>query len=73
MNEHEITMAQAEIGAWVEKVRAMSIRIAQLEDDKGVLAADNAKLRAILAQHGLATADEATEPEDVCGEQSSAR
>lgn len=67
MNEHEITMAQAEIRALTEAKRAMSIRIANLEDDKVALEADNAALRAILAQHGLTTADEATEPEDAHG------
>lgn len=67
MSEHEVTMAQAEIRALIESKRAMSIRLANLEEDKAALEADNAALRAILAQHGLGTADEATEPEDAHG------
>ena len=59
-------MAQAEIHALTEAWRA-----ACSERDQWKRRAEFAE--ALLAQHGLATADEATEPEDVCGEQSSAR
>lgn len=55
---------KASLDALTETLRVMSARVATLETEKAALAADNAKLRAILAQHGLSTADEATEPED---------
>ena len=68
-----VHVAKASLDALTETLRVMSARVAKLETENAALTADNTKLRAILAQHGLATADEATEPEDVCGEQSSAR
>lgn len=58
---------KASLDALTETLRVMSARVAKLEAEKDALKADNAKLRAILAQHGLATADEATEPEDAHG------
>lgn len=68
-----VRVDKASLDALTETLRVMSVRVARLEADNDALTADNARLREILAQHGLGTADEATEPEDVCGEQSSAR
>ncbi|MDE2470663.1 MAG: hypothetical protein KGL35_18445, partial [Bradyrhizobium sp.] len=65
--EHEIvSAAQATIQGLIEQLR---IVIGERDAARG----ERNALRAILTQHGLTTADEATEPEDVCGEQSSAR
>lgn len=55
---------KASLDELTETLRVMSARVAKLEAENAAATADNAKLRAILAQHGLATADEATEPED---------
>lgn len=62
---------KASLDALTETLRVMSARVATLEAEKAALTAenvalraDNARLREILAQHGLGTADEATEPED---------
>jgi hypothetical protein len=58
---------KASLDALTETLRVMAARVATLEAENAAATADNAKLRAILAQHGLATADEATEPEDAHG------
>lgn len=58
---------KASLDALTETLRVTSARVARLEAEKAALRGGNAKLRAILAQHGLATADEATEPEDAHG------
>lgn len=58
MNEHEVTMAQAEIRALTE-----AWHTACSDRDQWKRRAEFAE--ALLAQHGLGTADEATEPEDV--------
>ena len=63
MNE-PVSVDRASLDALTETMRVMSARVAKLEAENAVLTADNAKLRALLAQHGLGTADEATEPED---------
>lgn len=52
-----VRVDKASLDALTETMRALSNRVAKLEGE-------NAELRALLAQHGLGTADEATEPED---------
>ena len=58
---------KASLDALTETMRVMSAHVAELEAENAAMTADNAKLREILAQHGLGTADEATEPEDAHG------
>ena len=62
MGEHEVTMAQAEIRALTEAKRAMSIRIANLEEDKAILEAENASLRALLARSKTSLAERFNDP-----------
>lgn len=50
-----VRVDKASLDALTESMRAMSVRMAKLE-------AENAELRALLTQHRLDTADEATEP-----------
>ena len=52
-----VRVYKASLDALTETMRALSNRVAKLEGE-------NAELRALLTQHGLATSDEATEPED---------
>lgn len=64
MSEHEISMAQAEIVAITEAWREACVERDALRTENASLRAENSALRALLLQHGIDTADEATEPED---------
>ena len=66
MNE-PVRVDKASLDALTETMRVMSARVAKLEAENAAMTADNAKLRALLAQHGLTTVDEATEPEGAHG------
>ena len=61
VSEHEIvSAAQATIQGLIEQLRIVT-------GERDAARGERNALRAILAQHGLTTADEATEPEDAHG------
>jgi hypothetical protein len=63
MNEM-VHVDKASVEALTEAMRAMSKRIAELEEKFATCRRERDEARALLIQHGLATADEATEPGD---------
>jgi hypothetical protein len=63
MNE-TVHVDKASVQALTEAMRVMSKRIAELEAGFATCRLERDEARALLIQHGLATADEATEPEN---------
>jgi len=58
-----VSVGKASLDALTESLRAQSVKLAKAEARIAEQDAVIAKLCAVLIQHGLATADEATEPE----------